>query len=130
MNFTHDMKRIGMMADVNGVKENQKRLIIKCRHISPPPYLTGGTNSNTESKEIIHGTQETDTKKTLPEEDIESTNSKLNIKTNSLFKFPFQRRARSLSLPKDEEGNDISPEDAEKKSIGNNPNEKTTYESR
>jgi hypothetical protein len=45
--------------------------------------------------------------KTSGEEDIESTNSKLNLKTpNVLFKFPFQRRARSLSLPKDEDGNE------------------------
>lgn len=70
--------------------------------------------------------------KTSPEEGVESTHSKLNFKTNSLFKFPFQRRARSLSLPKDEEGNDPQPppvEDPEKKSLGNNPAEKT-YESR
>lgn len=125
LNFTHDMKRIGIMADIQGVKENQKKLIIKCRHISPPPYLNGGN----EGKDITQQT-ETDNKKTSPEEDLESTNSKPNIKSNSLFKFPFQRRARSLSLPKDEEGNDIVPEDPDKKSIGNNPNEKTTYESR
>lgn len=70
------------------------------------------------------------TNQTQPEEDLESTGSKMNLKTNALFKFPFQRRARSLSLPKDEEGNDPqTTEDQEKKSLGNNPAEKT-YESR
>ena len=31
-----------------------------------------------------------------------------------LFKFPFQRRARSLSLPKDENGNEIEEEQVTK----------------
>jgi len=43
------MKRIGIMADIQGVKENQKKLIIKCRHISPPPYLNGGDGKDKES---------------------------------------------------------------------------------
>jgi hypothetical protein len=124
LNFTHDMKRIGIMADIQGVKENQKKLIIKCRHISPPPYLNG-TSDKKESTQQTEGQN-----KKTQDEDVQSTSSKLNIKSNSLFKFPFQRRARSLSLPKDEEGNDIIPDDPDKKSIGNNPNEKATYESR
>ena len=41
MNFTLDMKRLGLSSDIQGVKENQKKLIIKCRHISPPPNLNG-----------------------------------------------------------------------------------------
>jgi len=51
----------------------------------------------------------------MRDEDIPSTHSKINRKQNQtkcLFKFPFQRRARSLSLPKDEDGNEIQlPED-------------------
>lgn len=43
LNFTTDMKRLGLMADIqNNIKdhtENKKKLVIKKRHISPPPYL-------------------------------------------------------------------------------------------
>jgi hypothetical protein len=42
MNFTGDMKKIGMVAAINDVKENQIKIRIKCRHISPPPYMNGG----------------------------------------------------------------------------------------
>ena len=81
------------------MKDNQKKLVIKCRHISPPPYLNGLGSDTQKTMQ----TQE----KTSGEEDIESTNSKMNLKTsNVLFKFPFQRRCRSLSLPKDEDGNE------------------------
>lgn len=45
LNFTTDMKRLGLMADIqNNIKdhtENKKKLVIKKRHISPPPYLQG-----------------------------------------------------------------------------------------
>jgi hypothetical protein len=34
------MKRLGMMADVQDVQETKKKLIIKQRHISPPPNLS------------------------------------------------------------------------------------------
>lgn len=45
MNFTGDMKRLGMMAEVNDVKDTQIKIKIKCRHISPPPYMNGGDES-------------------------------------------------------------------------------------
>lgn len=59
--------------------------------------------------------------KAAKEEDIESNCSankhvqaskvtNFENKASGLFKFPFQRRARSLSLPKDKDGNDIVPE--------------------
>jgi hypothetical protein len=85
------------MADIQGVQENKQKLIIKCRHISPPPTL----NASAANEENATTTQTAD-------EDIVSTHSKLNASKNSrsLFKFPFQRRARSLSLPKDKDGND------------------------
>ena len=45
LNFTTDMKRLGLMADIqNNIKdqtENKRKLVIKKRHISPPPYLQG-----------------------------------------------------------------------------------------
>lgn len=78
------MKRIGIMADIQGVKENQKKLIIKCRHISPPPYLNGTGDQKDSTQQT-----DTDVNKQTQEEDVKSTCSKLNIKSNSLFKFPF-----------------------------------------
>lgn len=48
LNFTTDMKRLGLMADIqNNMNEqtvNKKKLIIKKRHISPPPALNGSTS--------------------------------------------------------------------------------------
>jgi len=45
LNFTTDMKRLGLMADIqNNMKdhtENKKKLVIQKRHISPPPNLQG-----------------------------------------------------------------------------------------
>ena len=58
------MKRIGMMADIQGVKENQKKLIIKCRHISPPPYLNGSGDGK---ESPLQNTEET---KNTGDEDI------------------------------------------------------------
>ena len=46
MNFTTDMKRLGMMEDVQDVQETKKKLIIKQRHISPPPNLNSGAGNN------------------------------------------------------------------------------------
>jgi hypothetical protein len=46
INFTNEMKRLGMMAEVQGVHDSKKKLIIKQRHISPPPILNGGTQNN------------------------------------------------------------------------------------
>lgn len=83
MDFTLDMKRLGMMADIQGVNETKKKLILKCRHISPPPpVLTGGI-------EDAETTKQSDPTR---DEDIPSTHSKINRKQNTtkcLFKFPF-----------------------------------------
>jgi hypothetical protein len=72
MNFTMDMKRLGIMADIQGVQETKKKLIIKCRHISPPPGETQPCDKD---------------------EDIVSTHSRVQPKavnnSKSLFKFPF-----------------------------------------
>lgn len=103
-NFTMDMKRLGIMEDIKAGQESKKKLIIKQRHISPPP-------PNLAEPLIEVG-------KTGAEEDIESNCSAsnkqaskiTNFENKGIFKFPFQRRARSLSLPKDKDGNDIEPE--------------------
>lgn len=86
LNFTTDMKRLGIMADVQDVQDKKKKLLIKQRHISPPPNL---------SSEVPAKVGDMSSKVDMPAE------------TSTQFKFPFQRRARSLSLPKDKEGNDI-----------------------
>jgi hypothetical protein len=44
LNFTTDMKRLGMMEDVQDVQKTKMKLIIKQRHISPPPNLNSGNN--------------------------------------------------------------------------------------
>jgi hypothetical protein len=102
LNFTTDMKRLGLMADIQNVQATKKKLIIKQRHISPPPESGTGIGSqhinNSLSSNVNDGA-----------EDMQSTSitnfgasKKLSIK-KSVFKFPFQRRARSLSLPKDQQ---------------------------
>ena len=80
------------MAEVQGVQENKKKLIIKQRHISPPPKIT--------STGIVE-----EGEKKLDPKDSEA--SIVGLEKTSMFQFPFQRRARSLSLPKDENGNEI-----------------------
>lgn len=44
------MKRLGIMADIQTTiiesSENRKKLIIKKRHISPPPNLLNGVSQN------------------------------------------------------------------------------------
>ena len=81
------------MAEVQGVQENKKKLIIKQRHISPPPKILG-MNVQQNGK---------DSEASMP-----------GLDKTSMFKFPFQRRARSLSLPKDENGNEIVEEEPQK----------------
>ena len=51
LNFTTDMKKHGIMADIQGVQETKKKLIIKQRHISPPPYLTSGETEQRNDKD-------------------------------------------------------------------------------
>jgi len=116
-----DMKRLGIMDDIKEGLESKKKLIIKQRHISPPPPVTQGQDQliKTKNSPIAPGLGEATLQKggdqtiiTNGEEDVESTNTntqKITIKgvdTSKFNYFPFQRRARSLSLPKDEEGND------------------------
>lgn len=45
------MKKLGIMAAINEVKENQIKIKIKCRHISPPPYMNGGDNEITQTQQ-------------------------------------------------------------------------------
>lgn len=110
LDFTTDMKRIGIMDDIKEGQEKQKKLIIKQRHVSPPPPASIGplidpvssANHNSEAK------LDCDIKDDTPNQNTKKI--KINIKNQKvggLFKFPFQRRARSLSLPKDKDGNDI-----------------------
>ena len=98
------MKRLGIMADIKGVQENTKKLIIKCRHISPPPpVLTQGIDGGNDQQSNLQTIG--DTTKTTCRDEYSTETGK------PLFKFPFQRRARSLSLPKDENGNDQEVEE-------------------
>ena len=73
------MKRLGIMADIQGVQENKKKLIIKCRHISPPPVLNQITDPDISSHQV---TGYETTKPTNAEEDVESNHSKINQNHN------------------------------------------------
>jgi hypothetical protein len=118
LDFTTDMKRIGIMDDIKEGQEKQKKLIIKQRHVSPPPPVSNigplfdplsSVNHNSEAK------LDCDIKDDTPNQNTKKIKIHLNKNQKagqSLFKFPFQRRARSLSLPKDEDGNDVESENA------------------
>lgn len=60
--------------------------------------VTQKTSQNLASAETKHLTQQSGEGQDQP-----------SAEQKKLFQFPFQRRARSLSLPKDKEGNDIDP---------------------
>ena len=90
------MKRLGLITEIQSNMrdsiENKKKIVIKKRHISPPPP----------NLEII---QSTNTQITEPGTNTSTSN--LNRPQDSqqklkIFQFPFQRRARSLILPKDQ----------------------------
>jgi hypothetical protein len=51
LNFTQDMKKLGIMADIQGVQETKKKLIIKQRHISPSPGLNSAETEQEQSKD-------------------------------------------------------------------------------
>ena len=109
------MKRLGLMKDIqnnmNDQTVNKKKLIIKKRHISPPPALNGSSNmgiaqegvTSAEATNISGATDTTSGVNVLPQKIPDGKNKKL-------FQFPFQRRARSLSLTKDKDGNEIIDE--------------------
>jgi hypothetical protein len=79
LNFTLDMNRLGIMQEVKGVDETKKKLIIKCRHISPHPVLNGDNTGELGKSKEMNGN----------DEDIVSANSKIQLNSRSLFKFPF-----------------------------------------
>lgn len=63
--------------------------------------MNGGDNEITQTQQS--------NQETVPDFDFDNASRQM-LQPFKQFKFPFQRRARSLSLPKDEEGNDITEE--------------------
>ena len=91
------MKRLGLITEIQSSirdsQENKKKFVIKKRHISPPPP----------NLEIIQSAQQ-ESQLTEPETNISHLNPRQdNQQQLKIFQVPFQRRARSLSLPKDQQ---------------------------